>query len=38
MHGVVAWGAGGMDVIMHGTWFDPFEMRLWGFASCYGCL
>ena len=28
MHGVVAWGAGGVGVKMHGIWFDPFEMRL----------
>ena len=34
MHGELAWGAGGMGVTMHGIWLHPFEMRLWGFASC----
>ena len=37
MHGVGAWGAGGVGVTVHGIWFDPFEMRLWGFASCCDC-
>ena len=27
-------GAGGIGVTMHDTWFDPFEMRLWGLTSC----
>ena len=28
-------GAGGIRVTMHGIWFDPFEMRLWGFTIVY---
>ena len=37
---MVEWheGAGGIGVTMHDIWFDPFEMRLWGSASCCDCL
>ena len=33
---MVKWhgGAGGIGVTIHDVWFDPFEMRLWGLASC----
>ena len=33
---MVEWheGAGGIGVTTHDIWFDPFEMRLWGLASC----
>ena len=31
-------GVGGIGVTMYGMWFDPFEMQLWGFASCCDCL
>ena len=37
MHGVGAWGAGGVGVTMHGIGFDPFEMRLRGFLLVAVC-